>query len=110
MSPTFADEGGVAGRLVVLVAQDEEGALALDLPAHRRTHLHPHRLPQRELLLISGRRRRLLARRRPGLAAAAASAPRRSQVQRQALGADPEGVGALQRRRRKTVREIGCIA
>ena len=98
--PTFANEGRVPGGLVVLVAQDEEGTLALDLPAHRRTHLHLDGLPKLPLLPSP----LMLLVTAGGLAAAghrllvtAASAPGWSQVQWQVPGADPEGVRVLKR-------------
>ena len=95
LGPTFANEGRVPGGLVVLVAQDEEGALALHLPAHRRTHLHLDGLPLLLLFFlvtaaVAGHWLLVTA-----AAAAAASAPGWRQVQWQVVGADPEGVRVL---------------
>ena len=92
LGPTFANEGRVPGGLVVLVAQDEEGALALDLPAHRRTHLHLDGLP---LLLLFFLVTAAVAGHWLLVTAAAASAPGWRQVQWQVVGADPEGVRVL---------------
>ena len=94
--PTFADERRVSCGLVVLVAQDEEGALALHLPAHRRAHLHLHRLPLPLLLfyLVTGHRLLLLL-----VTVVTSSAPGWGQVQWQVVGADPEGVRVLKRER-----------
>ena len=97
--PTFADERRVSCGLVVLVAQDEEGALALHLPAHRRTHLHLHRLPLlffNLVTLVTGHRLLLLL---LVTVVTTSSAPGWGQVQWQVVGADPEGVRVLQKGR-----------